>query len=189
MATKQKPLGKPRATAYLALLEKRLGKRKTKQIEARARELADENGERVVRFEFVAMAADVPLEQMVAELKEQGIRTSPKDVKYGSLNGQAKTAPKARAKADTAGKGGRGNARKSAATKQPSTATSGRTVAGDKREVKPDPKGKQTNRGSAKQSASSRKPKARRAPAAGSSRPSKTAQMRRQREQKASAAR
>lgn len=189
------PLGKPRATAYLAIIEKRDGKRKATAVEKKARELAAEANQRVVRFEFIAQAAGVPLQQMLDELSEQGIRTTAKDVRFGTVEAKAKTngKPKAETKAASkpASKAGRGNGRKATGKEAPApkldeTLTA---AAGAKRTAKPDPKSKAgTKRGSAKQSASSRKAPARRGRAASSSAPSKTAQQRRQREQKVSAA-
>jgi hypothetical protein len=188
------PLGKPRATKYLEIIAKRDGKRRAAQVEKEARALAEKADARVVRFEFVAEAAGVTLEQMADELAEHGIRTSPSNVRHGTLNGDRRrnTKPKAPAKtkpakakaATTAGEDGPGNARKATASKaSPTKASSSSSKRGD---VKPDPKRKQTTgHGSTKRSASSRKPAGSRGRAAGSSL-SKSDQMRRLRERQAS---
>lgn len=189
--TDKKPLelGKPRATKYMEILTKRLGKRKAAVIEGRARELAEEAGQRVVRFEFVAQAAGVPMQQMLDELAAEGIRTSPRDVRFGTVEPTNGAAPAAKTKKTpatkapaSAGKGGRGNARKATASKPSPKTRSGKTSSGPK----PKPK---TATGSAKRNGSSRKDSARSGRAASSSASPKTDQLRRLREQKASAAR
>ena len=198
--TKEKvlPLGKPRATKYLEIIAKRDGKRRAAQVEKKARELAAATPDaRVVRFEFVAEAAGVTLEQMADELAEHGIRTSPSNVRHGTLNGERRRngktkAPEkkepAKAKAATsAGKGGPGNARKATASKGSSPTKDSSSSSKPAAAAKPDPKHKRaTGSGSAKRSASSRKPAGSRGRAAGSSL-SKSAQMRQLREKQASA--
>jgi len=188
------PLGKPRATKYLEIIEKRDGKRKAAAVEKKARELAAAEGSRVVRFEFVAEAAGITLDQMAAELAEHGIRTSPSNVRHGTLNGTAKTKAKTEtkttkktARAKPAAKDGPGNARKATASKKASpkpTASSSSSKSRDA--VKPDPKpGARTATGSGKRNGSSRKRAGSRGPAAGSSL-SKAAQTRQLREKQAS---
>jgi len=186
------PLGRPRATKYLEIIAKRDGKRKAAAVEKKARELAAAADARVVRFEFVAEAAGVSLDQMAAELAEHGIRTSPSNVRHGKLNGGtakakvgAKTTTKTRktVKAPVE-KDGPGNARKATAKTQPSPTKASSTSGSD---VKPDPKRKSaTGRGSGKRSGSSPTRAGSRGRAAGSS-PSKSAQTRKLREQQVSA--
>lgn len=185
-ATKPLPLGKPRATKYLEIIEQRDGKRKRAQVEKAAREIAAQQDPpaRVVRFEFVAEAAGVTLDQMAAELAEHGIRTSPSNVKHGALNGKTKTTDR---KA-TVGKDGPGNARKATPSKAKGSPTTKASSSSKKRgaEVTPDPKHKPTTgSGSAKRSESSRKRAGSRGRAASSS-PSKSQQTRKLREQQVS---
>lgn len=186
------PLGRPRATKYLEIIEKRDGKRKRSAVEKKAREIAAQQDPpaRVVRFEYVAEAAGVTLDQMASELAEHGIRTSPSNVKHGTLNGKhrtktaAKTSTKTAAKA-TAAKAAPGNARKATTKKASSPTSKASSTSG--RAAKPDPKRKQeTGRGSTKRSASSPTRAGSRGRAAGSSL-SKSAQTRKLREQQVSA--
>jgi hypothetical protein len=192
---KQLPLGKPRATKYLEIIAKRDGKRKAAAVEKRAREIAAQQDPpaKVVRFEFVAEAAGITLEQMAEELREHGISTSPSNVKHGTLQartpGKTRTSTKTAAK--TAAKDGPGNARK--ATTRKATSPSGAPAksstskaSSSSRPAKPDPKsGTKTGGGSRKRSASSRTPAGSRGRTAGSSH-SKSAQMRQLREKQAS---
>lgn len=183
--TDKKPLelGRPRATAYMEILTKRLGKRKAAVIEGRARELAEQAGERVVRFEYVAEAAGVPLQDMLDELDAVGIKTRPKDVRVkASTNGSAASVATEAAK--PAGKGGPGNARKATATRSSSKAPAKKKAARPAPTARPKIKA-----GSAKQNGSSRKVSARKGRAASSSASPKTDQLRRLREKQASGAR
>lgn len=188
--TKVLPLGKPRATKYLEIVEKRDGKRKRAQVEKRARELAAAADARVVRFEFVAEAAGVTLDQMASELAEHGIRTSPSNVRHGKLNGATKTKAPAKTTTKTAAakapaKDGPGNARKATTSKKASSPTT-KASSTSGRAAKPDPKEKSgTGRGSKKPSGSSPTRAGSRGRAVGSSL-SKSAQTRKLREQQVS---
>lgn len=191
---KELPLGRPRATKYLEIIAKRDGKRKAAAVEKQARALAAAAGSKVVRFEFVAEAAGIPLDQMVSELREHGISTSPSNVRHGTLNGHGKTKAKTPSKPTArkpVAKDGPGNARKATAKKSASptgqpSARAGKASSTSDRPAKPDPRRKQTTgSGSKKRSVSSPTRAGSRGRAAGSSR-SKSAQLRQLREKQAS---
>lgn len=180
---KELPLGRPRATKYLEIVASRDGKRKAAAVEKKARELAAADGATVVRFEYVAEAAGIDLDQMAVELREHGISTSPSNVKRGTLRPAKRTKKMA---AKTAAKDGPGNARPATAKTQPSPTRTSKASSRSGKDVKPDPKSRQaTATGSRKRNGSSPTPAGSRGRAAGSSH-SKSAQLRKLREKQAS---